>query len=61
MDTQAITLNIVENLSRTNDDDLTATLSTTIGIGNANASTSFMVKNKPEFLTFKSIHTLNEV
>ncbi len=50
MNVKEITLNIVENLSRTTDNDLSMTLS--------NAT---FIKNKSETITFKSIQALNEV
>jgi hypothetical protein len=50
MNVKEITLNIVENLSRTTDNDLSITLS--------NAT---FIKNKSETITFKSIQALNEV
>jgi len=50
MNVKEITLNIVENLSRTTDTDLSLTLS--------NAT---FIKNKSETITFKPIQSLNEV
>ena len=50
MNIQAITLNIVENLSRNNELDLTTTF-----------SNSSFIKNNSEFISFKSIQSLNEV
>jgi hypothetical protein len=50
MNVQAITLHIVENLSRTNEIDLSTTL-----------SNQTFIKNKSEFITFKPIQSLNEV
>lgn len=50
MNVQAITLNIVENLSRTNENDLSMTL-----------TDATFIKNKSEFITFKPIQSLNEV